>query len=876
MKESRRVSFRLNLILINLVDAILLNLAVVAALALRFDGAIPGRFLHSFALSLPVYTMGMLLLLNAAGINRSLWRYAGVPTLLILVRTLSIGFVVAFVLNLIPRVHLFPTSVVILSWILATSLILASRLAWKMFRHQATGGARRSGKRILIVGAGDVGAMLARELQRGEVHAGHAVGFVDDDPNKRGRRVETLAVLGTTFDIPQLIAERSIAEVLIAAPSAPSRLIREVVQICQNAGVECRTVPALSDYITGKGALGQLRDVQIEDLLGREPVSIDLEGIAERIGGRTVLVTGAGGSIGSELCRQLARFHPGTLVAVDHCENRLCYLGLDLNEAHPELKLVQAVGDIRDEIGMRNLFRTHRPEIVFHAAAHKHVHFLERAPREAILNNILGTRNLARAAVACEVETFVFISTDKAVNPSNVMGASKRACELLLQSMAGEGATTFVAVRFGNVLGSDGSVIPIFRRQLAKGGPITVTHPEVRRYFMTIPEASQLVIQAALFGTSGDVFVLDMGEQVRILDVAEQLVRLSGLRPGIDVPIRFVGLRPGEKLEEELLTHSERTRVTEHRKIFRLVLDPVEPESVRRQIDHLAVLADGSAGDEIREALADLVTEYRVQEVAPLPPAVEVDAVLPAPPPVRRLVPVRHRDRRARRAVDVLIAGPLLAALLPLAGVMLLAYCALGPGRVRLRRRERVGTDLRSGNRRLQSGRVPIDRRYSDRRKRMLSGRPFLACTIEFPRPAASGAQRALADFLRRRGLDRAPLLWNVLRGDMSLVGPGVRLPGEIAPLDEWTAEWLFARRPGLTGPARCFLDPAELSGRRATLYDCYYARYGGWRMDVEVLWRSLGRLVRGEEPGEEILGDERLLAVGGSSAGRIEEGGLG
>ena len=855
---------RFKLILINAADAVLLNCAVLAALALRFDFAIPERFLRSYSGSAFFYTAGMLLLLNLAGINRSLWRYAGVPTLLVLVRTLGLGFSLAFILNLVPQVHLFPSSVVILTWILSTVLIGGSRLAWRVVRTPRWRAARRGGSRILIVGAGEVGAMLCRELLRAEHPAGTPIGFVDDDPQLRGRRIETLAVLGSTFDLPRLISEKRIGQVLIAAPSAPAHLVRQVVHFCQEAGVECRTVPALSDVIAGKGALGQVSEVRIEDLQGRDPVQIDVEGIAGRVRDRTVLVTGAGGSIGSELCRQLALFQPARLVALDHCENRLCYLGLDLGERHPELQLTQVVGDIRDESGMRELMADYRPQLVFHAAAHKHVHFLERTPREALLNNILGTRNTARAAAAAGVETFVFISTDKAVNPSNVMGASKRACEIVLQAMASEATTTFVAVRFGNVLGSDGSVIPIFRRQMERGGPLTVTHPEVRRYFMTIPEASRLVIQAAVFGSSGDVFVLDMGEQVRILDFAEQLIRLSGLRPGIDIAIKFIGLRPGEKLEEELLTDDERTRVTQHRKIFRVELDPVDPAEVMRRVDLLAEMAVRADRTEIVHALGELVPEYVVRDPEPLPIEAPVFVAERRGP---RVAPPR-RETTARRLLEIGTAGVILALLSPLAGVLFLHYRLSGPGLVRFVREERIGQNRRTSDRRRDGSAVPIDRRDTDRRQRPLPGKPFVSYHVELVRGRQSRMQRWLSRLLLRYRLDRVLLLWSVVRGEMGLVGPSARLIGEASYRQDWASAWVFARRPGLVGPGDLLaVDGADRS--RHELYDGYYARYGGARLDLETLWLSLFRLFRGADPLPDLLDQAAEPAEGMPASGQ-------
>ncbi|MFN8546829.1 MAG: polysaccharide biosynthesis protein [Candidatus Eisenbacteria bacterium] len=870
---------RLKLLLLNLIDAGLLNLAALASLALRFDGDIPPGYLYALLSASPIYTLSVLLLLNLTGVNRSLWRYAGVGTLVAMVRTLTLGFLVLYVVNLLPAENIFPKSVVILTWVLSTGLILASRILWKAQRIRA-GRRRRPGEqRILIAGAGDIGSMVASELLRSDRYPGYPIGFVDDDQFKKGRRVESLEVLGTTFDLPRLIREKNVQQVIIAAPSAPARLVRQIVSLCQEAGIACRTVPALSDFIANRDPLGQVRDVQIEDLLGREPVVIDNAGIDRRVHGRVVMVTGAGGSIGSELCRQLAKFHPGRLVAVDHCENRLTYLGLDLAESHPELPVLHVVGDVRDELGMAELFREYKPEIVFHAAAHKHVNFLERSPREAILNNIMGTRNVARAASENGVETFVFISTDKAVNPSSVMGATKRAGEILLQAMASRVETTFVAVRFGNVLGSDGSVIPIFRRQLKQGGPLTVTHPEARRYFMTIPEASQLVIQAALLGESGDVFVLDMGEPVRIKDVAEQLIRLSGLRPGIDVSVRYVGLRPGEKLEEELLTDSERARVTRHSKIFRWELDGVAPDWVETTVDDLIRLAHHAGPDEIRVELQRLVPEYRVRAVAPLPSGGEEAPLKLEPTVAARTSPRRNAEVREstgepswKRWIDVPISAALLVVLAPVTLLTLALHQLAGAEKVRVVREERIGRNRRQRDRRGGSDQTPIDRRSRDRRQRALPGPPFVTYRFEAPPRPHNAVQRAIGQFLLRYRLDRVLYLWSVARGEMSLVGPSARLLNEASFDQDRVAMCVYSRRPGLIGPGVIFGTGDGTDPRLPEIYDRYYSRFGGLRLEFETLIRSVPKILRGEEALPDSNDEPPNLAAhpGGEKRGQV------
>jgi len=850
---------RLKLVALNLVDAALLNAAFLSALALRFDGSIPARYVAAYAGAAPAVTFWILFLLNAAGINRSLWRYAGVPTLLRIVQTLTLGFGALYLANALFEPNLLPKSVVILSWILSTGLILASRTAWKVRRLRQRRHRGGGETRILIAGAGDVGARVADELLHGVRYSGTPVGFVDDDARKFGRHVEGLEVLGSTFDLPRLIKEHGIHQVIIAAPSAPARLVGQIVAFCQEAGVACKTMPGMADFIHGQAALGQVRDVEIEDLLGRESVVIDNEGIEIRVQGRAVLVTGAGGSIGSELCRQIARFHPKQLVAVDHCENRLTFLGLDLAEHFPELSLLLVVADVRDESGMEELMRTHGPDLVFHAAAHKHVNFLERSPREAVLNNILGTRNVARACAAVGVETFVFISTDKAVNPSSVMGATKRAGEILLQAMARDTKTTFVAVRFGNVLGSDGSVLPIFRRQLKRGGPLTVTHPDARRYFMTIPEASQLVIQAALLGDNGEVFVLDMGEPVRIASVAEQLIRLSGLRPGIDVEIQYIGLRPGEKMEEELLTESDRAKVTRHSKIFRWDLDPVEPRWVEESVDALIRLAQHAPPAEIRLSLGRLVPEYQVLAVAPLPLAAEVgaaqlsiiQAVTESPPSLIGTRPGRGRLSRAsdlgpQRMIDIVVSSALLVGLAPVAGLGFALYRIAGSGRVRFVRETRIGRNRRVNDRRAAASGSPIDRRGNDRRKRPLPGPPFLTYRIEMDSPERNQFQRSLAGGLARYRLDRVLLLWNVARGQMSLIGPSARLLDESSFTQDWPSTWAYSRRPGLIWVGR---TDAKILGANPIMTEPGAADPNeGSRGEIGTLLRSVPRLLRGRD----------------------------
>jgi FlaA1/EpsC-like NDP-sugar epimerase len=394
------------------------------------------------------------------------------------------------------------------------------------------------------------------------------LGYVDDDPKKIGNTFHGLKVLGATSDIPRICAEYRIDEAVIAIPSAPGRKIREIVEACITAGIRYKTLPGYGDLINGQVSFDLIREVDLEDLLGRNPVTLDVDGIRQYLTNRTVLVTGAAGSIGSELCRQIARFAPQRIVLLDMAETPLFFIEREFVANFPQIRIAAVIGDVRDSAQMTAVFEEFAPKTVFHAAAYKHVPLMEANSCSAVLNNIQGTLNVAETADRCGVDTFVLISTDKAVNPANIMGASKRIAEMTVQSLAQSSRTHFVTVRFGNVLGSNGSVVPIFKEQIRRGGPVTVTHPEVTRFFMTIHEAAQLVLQAGSMGKGGEIYVLDMGEPVRIVHMAEELIRLSGLRPYEDIDITFTGLRPGEKLYEELMLATEGTQATRHQKIW--------------------------------------------------------------------------------------------------------------------------------------------------------------------------------------------------------------------------------------------------------------------------------------------------------------------
>jgi FlaA1/EpsC-like NDP-sugar epimerase len=445
------------------------------------------------------------------------------------------------------------------------------------------------------------------------------VGIIDDNVGTLGHRIHGVEVIGRTHQLPEICVHQQIDELLIAMPEASGRELRQLINLCEGASLRFRTVPAMSALIEGRVQVSQLRAVDIEDLLGRDPVKLDIEAIERELTGRRIVVTGAGGSIGSEMCRQIARFKPERLILLEQAENSLFEIHRELMAVHPELDLRPVVADIADTARVKKVFTQHRPSLVVHAAAHKHVPMMEWNPGEAVKNNIFGTRSVALAADACSVEKMVMISTDKAVNPTSVMGCSKRAAEMFVQEFGKRSRVQFVTVRFGNVLGSSGSVIPIFRQQIARGGPVTVTHPEMTRYFMTIPEAAQLVLQAGAMGRGGEAYVLDMGDPVKIVDLAQNMITLSGLRVGEDIEIVFTGTRPGEKLYEELLIDGEHVSPTSHPKIGIWQSRPENWERLVAQLEHLKTVVDDATPEEIRRLLGDIVPEFQHAEGGVMP-----------------------------------------------------------------------------------------------------------------------------------------------------------------------------------------------------------------------------------------------------------------
>ncbi|HJP59248.1 MAG TPA: nucleoside-diphosphate sugar epimerase/dehydratase, partial [Gemmatimonadaceae bacterium] len=491
----------------------------------------------------------------------------------------------------------------------------ATALAFpRLLSRTARGNRRRRksdrAKPVLIVGAGDAAKMVVKDLLASPNIEFDPIGYVDDDPTKQGHTLLGLPIIGPISDIKRIVDNHHISRLIIAMPSAPGLVVRQVVKAGLECGIPTLTIPSLSDLVTGKKTAMSLRSVEIQDLLRREPVTTDLAAVAALATGETVLITGAGGSIGSELCRQLARLAPARVILLGHGENSIFDIRGELHRDHPDVPLVSIIADVRDRARMMAVMDQYRPHAVFHAAAHKHVPLMEENVIEAVTNNVIGTRNVVDAAIASNVEHFVFISTDKAVRPTSVMGATKRVAEMVVQHAATKFDRNFVAVRFGNVLGSRGSVVPTFMRQIREGGPVTVTHPEMQRYFMTIPEAVQLVLQAGALGRGGEVFLLDMGEPVRVLDLATDLIRLSGYTVGGDIQIRFTGIRPGEKLYEEMFFGGEHVLPTNHPKILR-ARNGLLSEGMNKRITALVQAAENANADDVlRAMLRDLVPDF--------------------------------------------------------------------------------------------------------------------------------------------------------------------------------------------------------------------------------------------------------------------------
>ena len=564
------------------------------------------------------------------GMYRRLWRHASVGELR---QILAAGGAAAFFAALV-GFWLLPTStltpsrvplpVVFIDALLTTAAIALPRLLARTIRPQ---NRRRRitdpGRPALIVGAGDTAKLVAKELIANPALGFEPIGFVDDDPTKQNHTLLELPILGTLSIIKTVVEQHGVSELIIAMPSARGEVVRQVVRAGLECGIPTLTVPSLPELISAKSNGTSLREVEIQDLLRREPVETDLAAVAELATGETVLVTGAGGSIGSELCRQIARLAPARVVLLGHGENSIFDILHELKADFPDVAFCAAIADVRDQRRVAAIFRQHTPHAVFHAAAHKHVPLMEENVIEAITNNVFGTRNVVDAALETNCKHFVFISTDKAVRPTSVMGATKRIAELIVQHAAVKYDRNFVSVRFGNVLGSRGSVVPTFLRQIRAGGPVTVTHPEMQRYFMTIPEAVQLVLQAGALGRGGEVFLLDMGEPIRIVDIATDLIRLSGLTVGSDIQIKFTGIRPGEKLYEEMFFSAENVLTTDHPKVLR-ARNGILPDGIMRRIETMIAAAEAEhADEELKQLLRNLVPDFHPHPAQSHTPSVQ-------------------------------------------------------------------------------------------------------------------------------------------------------------------------------------------------------------------------------------------------------------
>lgn len=604
------------------VDLFALSTAYWFAFLFRFEFILPLEILKLLFFSWPYVVVFQYLVLVAFGVPRFAWRYVSLRDASTILVSLAVSCAVltALRLGLAPiggytKFVAIPLGVVSIDFVLGVLAVTGVRAARRLLGEKlATDRLReRAIPRVptILIGAGEAGAMVAKEISNRPDLGIEPVGFLDDDETKVGMVVHGVRVLGTTARALELAAESGAQQALITVANARSPGLRHVVLACEGAGIPAKIIPGLFEIVGGKVNLSRIRPVAIEDLLGREPVKLDLDAISSFIQRKVVMITGAGGSIGSELCRQVSQFGPSRLVLVERFENSLFEIHRELRERFPGMSIEPRIGDITDQARMDLVLQRAKPDALFHAAAHKHVPMMEQNPGEAIKNNVLGTRCIAELAAKHKVGSFVMISTDKAVNPTSVMGASKRVAELLIQGMAQRHrATKFVSVRFGNVLGSSGSVVPIFKRQIADGGPVTVTHPEMKRYFMTIPEATQLVLEAAALGQGGEVFILDMGHPVKIVDLARDLIRLSGLEPDRDIEIRFTGIRPGEKLFEELSTDEEKADKTKHEKIFVGRIQPADWNQLKAGIEALSSDTDHFDERQIYEALRKLIPEF--------------------------------------------------------------------------------------------------------------------------------------------------------------------------------------------------------------------------------------------------------------------------
>lgn len=609
MKKFLRVALLL------VVDIAVINLSAFLALWARLDFSftqfVRNELSSNLLYVLPMFTLLTVLVFIPMKLYNSLWEFASVDELLHIVVAAVFVALIEFASISLHFARL-PLSFPLLNAMFLTALTLLSRFSYRLARSISQKQHKtRTQRRTMLIGAGSGGMQILREFQTSENSQNQVVCIIDDDRQKQGRYLHNVKIVGTRADIVRAVKEYKVEEIVFAIPTAEIKERKSILALCQQTGCKLKILPGIYQLANGEVKIQKIRDVDVQDLLGRDSVNVDLSQIAGYLQDKTVLVTGGGGSIGSELCRQIAQHSPRRLIIFDIYENNAYDIQQELLRTYPELDLVTLIGSVRDTERVELVFRRYRPEIVFHAAAHKHVPLMEDSPNEAIKNNVFGTYHVAQAADRFGASTFVLISTDKAVNPTNVMGASKRICEMIVQMMANRSKTKFVAVRFGNVLGSNGSVIPLFKEQIAEGGPVTVTHPDIIRYFMTIPEAVTLVLQAGAYANRGEIFVLDMGEPVRIDDLARNLIRLSGFTPDVDIEVKYTGLRPGEKLFEEMLMDEEGLRSTANNLIH--IGKPLEINEAEflQQLEQLHNACEQNS-DDIRQIVAAVVKTYRL------------------------------------------------------------------------------------------------------------------------------------------------------------------------------------------------------------------------------------------------------------------------
>ena len=594
--------------LLLIVDVITIIGVALISLLIRFDGYITPHYMQQMVDGLPIMVISYIVMLLSMHLYTRIWRYAGMREMVavLIATTLGAGL---FYTGMYVFDKSLPRSIYLISWILSTGVIGIGRMVLHYIAMQYGGKQSTDADMVntLIIGAGDAGATIAREIERYHKRSRKVIGFIDDDESKFNRLMGGVRILGNRHDIPSIVKENKVKEIIIAMPSVTRNEIRNIMEICSPLKCKVNTLPGMYQLLDDEVLVSHLHPVSIEDLLERDEVRLDMDIVEHYIRDKVVLITGAGGSIGSEICRQIMRVGPKQLLLLGHGENSIYLINQELKNIYKDGPIIPIIADIRDKQQLDQIFTQYNPQVVFHAAAHKHVPLMEIQPMAAVLNNIYGTRNVADVAGRHGVERFVMISTDKAVNPTSVMGATKRVAEKVIISMNDTYDTKYITVRFGNVLGSRGSVIPLFKKQIEAGGPVTVTDPEMTRYFMTIPEASQLVLQAGAMGKGGEVFLLDMGEPVKIIDLARNMIRLSGLEPDKDIHIKITGLRPGEKKYEELLTSEEGTNRTNHTKIFEAALDTVDRDWL---IDKISTFDSCETDMDVIGVLQDIIPTY--------------------------------------------------------------------------------------------------------------------------------------------------------------------------------------------------------------------------------------------------------------------------